>query len=52
MAPEAERLLNGTGWLPVPLRKTESAEPIDGDPARDHDTLSVERLAPSHVPLS
>jgi ParB family transcriptional regulator, chromosome partitioning protein len=41
MAKEAERLLDGTGWLPEPLRTPEpvAAESIDGDPARDEDTL-------------
>ncbi len=41
MAKEAERLLDGTGWLPEPLRTPEAvaAESIDGDPARDDDTL-------------
>ena len=41
MAKEAERLLNGTGWLAEPLRTPEAvaAESIDGDPARDGDTL-------------
>jgi ParB family chromosome partitioning protein len=41
MAKEAERLLDGTGWLPEPLRTAEAAaaESIDGDPARDDDTL-------------
>ena len=36
MAKEAERLLDGTGWLPEPLRTPEAvaAESIDGDPAR------------------
>jgi ParB family transcriptional regulator, chromosome partitioning protein len=41
MAKEAERLLDGTGWLPEPLRTPElaAAESIDGDPAGDEDTL-------------
>ncbi len=41
MAKEAERLLDGTGWLPEPLRTPEAAaaDAIDGDPARDEDTL-------------
>jgi ParB family transcriptional regulator, chromosome partitioning protein len=41
MAKEAERLLDGTGWLPGPLRTLEAvaAESIDGDPARDGGTL-------------
>ena len=41
MAKEAERLLDGTGWLPEPLRTPEAvaAESIDGDPARDDGTL-------------
>jgi len=35
MAKEAERLLDGTGWLPEPLRTPEAVatESIDGDPA-------------------
>ena len=32
MAREAERLLEGTGWLPEPLRATE-VEEASGDPA-------------------
>jgi ParB family transcriptional regulator, chromosome partitioning protein len=41
MAKEAERLLDGTGWLPDPLRtpETAAAESINGDPAGDDDTL-------------
>ena len=41
MAKEAERLLDGTGWLPEPLRTPElaAADSIDGDPAGDDDTL-------------
>jgi len=41
MAKEAERLLDGTGWLPEPLRTPEAvaAESTDGDPAGDDDTL-------------
>jgi ParB family transcriptional regulator, chromosome partitioning protein len=41
MAKEAERLLNGTGWLPEPLRTQDAAatESTDGDPAGDDDTL-------------
>ena len=36
MAKEAERLLDGTGWLPEPLRPKEAAaaKSTDGDPAR------------------
>ncbi len=30
MAKEAERLLDGTGWLPEPLRLAETASPSDG----------------------
>ena len=42
MAKEAERLLEGTGWLPEPLRTPEAvaAESIDGDPARDGDSAA------------
>ena len=29
MAKEAERLLDGTGWLPEPLRLADSARPSD-----------------------
>ena len=41
MAKEAERLLDGAGWLPEPLRTPEAvaAESTDGDPAGDDDTL-------------
>jgi len=41
MAKEAERLLDGAGWLPEPLRTPEAvaAESTGGDPARDGDTL-------------
>jgi ParB family chromosome partitioning protein len=41
MAKEAERLLDGTGWLPEPLRTQDAAvtESTDGDPAGDDDTL-------------
>ena len=41
MAKEAERLLDGTGWLPEPLRRSEfaAADAIDGDPAGDEDRL-------------
>ena len=41
MAKEAERLLDGTGWLPEPLRTPEAvtADSVDGDPARDDDAL-------------
>ena len=41
MAKEAERLLDGAGWLPEPLRTPEAvaAESTGGDPAGDDDTL-------------
>jgi ParB family chromosome partitioning protein len=41
MAKEAERLLDGTGWLPEPLRTQDAAaaDAIDGGPAGDEDTL-------------
>ena len=41
MAKEAERLLDGTGWLPEPLRTQDAAaaDAIDGDPAVDEDRL-------------
>jgi ParB family chromosome partitioning protein len=41
MAKEAERLLDGTGWLPEPLRTQDAAatESTDDDPAGDDDTL-------------
>ncbi|MDE2051055.1 MAG: ParB N-terminal domain-containing protein [Gammaproteobacteria bacterium] len=41
MAKEAERLLDGTGWLPEPLRTQDAAatESTDGDPAGGDDTL-------------
>jgi len=41
MAKEAERLLDGAGWLPEPLRTPEAvaAESTSGDPAGDDDTL-------------
>jgi ParB family transcriptional regulator, chromosome partitioning protein len=41
MAKEAERLLDGTGWLPEPLRTQDAAaaDAIDGDPAGDEDRL-------------
>ena len=41
MAKEAERLLDGTDWLPEPLRTPEAvvAESTDGDPAGDDDTV-------------
>jgi ParB family chromosome partitioning protein len=41
MAKEAERLLDGAGWLPEPLRTPEAVatESTGGDPAGDDDTL-------------
>jgi ParB family transcriptional regulator, chromosome partitioning protein len=41
MAKEAERLLEGTGWLPEPLRVAEAAtaEAIDGDVAEYNEAL-------------
>ena len=41
MAKEAERLLEGTGWLPEPLRTTETtaAESIDGNLAENNEAL-------------
>jgi ParB family chromosome partitioning protein len=41
MAKEAERLLEGTGWLPEPLRTAEAAtaEAIDGDVGEDDEAL-------------
>ncbi|HLG86006.1 MAG TPA: DNA-binding protein, partial [Alphaproteobacteria bacterium] len=41
MAKEAERLLDGTGWLPEPLRTSDaaSAEATDADAAGDEETL-------------
>ncbi len=41
MAKEAERLLDGTGWLPEPLRTLDAAiaESTGGDPAGDDDAL-------------
>ena len=41
MAKEAERLLEGTGWLPEPLRTSDAvaAEAIDGDVAEGDDAL-------------
>ena len=38
MAKEAERLLDGTGWLPEPLRLAE-AEPVVGEPAGEAEAL-------------
>jgi ParB family transcriptional regulator, chromosome partitioning protein len=38
MAKEAERLLDGTGWLPEPLRTAEAAA-TDGEAAEDIETL-------------
>jgi ParB family chromosome partitioning protein len=38
MAKEAERLLDGTGWLPEPLRLAGS-EPADGEPAGEAEAL-------------
>jgi ParB family chromosome partitioning protein len=38
MAKEAERLLDGTGWLPEPLRIT-GVEPVMAEPAREADAL-------------
>jgi hypothetical protein len=39
--PESTRLLEGTGWLPEPLRSldTATADASDGDPAGDTDAL-------------
>jgi ParB family chromosome partitioning protein len=41
MAKEAERLLEGTGWLPEPLRTSvaTTAEAIDGDVVDDTEAL-------------
>jgi len=41
MAKEAERLLNGTGWLPEPLRTPEGepADTTDGDTAEETKAL-------------
>ena len=41
MAKEAERLLEGTGWLPEPLRTSvaDRTESIDGDVAEDNEAL-------------
>ena len=41
MAKEAERLLDGTGWLPEPLRtpETEPADTTDGDTAEETEAL-------------
>ena len=40
MAKEAERLLDGTGWLPEPLRLVEvDADTTDGDAAEETEAL-------------
>ena len=41
MAKEAERLLEGTGWLPEPLRtpESEAADTTDGDTAEETEAL-------------
>ncbi|WP_332054426.1 hypothetical protein [Reyranella sp.] len=43
MAKEAERLLEGTGWLPEPLRTSDAdaAEAIDGNVAESDEALPV-----------
>ena len=40
MAKEAERLLDGTGWLPEPLR-TQEAEPVVDEPAAEVDAEAL-----------